>query len=179
MNRTYVMVAIVALVAIFGGFVVAAMFGAADPLRADITAALAPIEREKLDPWNMIIVDGPPSGGARVVQLALLGLLAGGLPAALISIGLARRAKGHWRQGWDAVFQAGLVFQLCSVIVSVCLFLLIMVIAALADVRELFSVTGVMASALLVNAICGALGIRSWRALQAAALPERPPRITW
>lgn len=181
MIRTYLMVGVVAVVAIFVGFMITAMFDAVDPLRTDIALALTPIQRASLDAFNMMIVDDPPTGAARGMQLALFGVLIGGLPAALISVALAvatRRAEAYWHPGWGAIFQAALVFQLSSLIVSVLLFLLVTVATPLTDLRGVFSVAGVLGLALLVHAICAAFGVRSWRALQAATSPEAPPRIT-
>lgn len=180
MIRTYLMVAVAAVVAISVGLMIFGMFDAVDPLRTDIALALTPIERERLDAFNMTIVDGPPTGAARGIQLALFGVLIGGVPAALISVGLAvatRRVEGHWRPAWAGIFQGALIFQTFSLIVSVFLFLLIIVTAPLVDLGEAMSAVGGLALALLVSAICAAFGIRSWRALQAATPPELPPRI--
>jgi ABC-type glucose/galactose transport system permease subunit len=91
-------------------------------------------------------------------------LLFGGVPAAFLAGGLAAfNRTTRWGSGWSNLFFAGLVFQLSSVAFTA--FLLILVMWAwwtsTADVKDVVAFGGPLVFALL----CGAWGIRSWRAV--------------
>ena len=62
---------------------------------------------------NFIHVWGPPTGVARGIQLGLIALLFGGVPAAIVGWVLAARSSTRarpWSRAWGNAFLAGLVF---------------------------------------------------------------------
>ena len=167
-SNAHLCAATVAAIAVVTGIIAAAIIGDADPLRANVAVALAPIAPKTLEGLDMLIVDGPPIGAAEGLRLALLGVLVGGMPAAFVAMGLTARTGrvgGHWRAGWGPVFQAGFVFQFSSLVVTTCV-LSVIVVATVADFRQMFSLFGFTVAMLFASVLSGAFGIRSWRRLQ-------------
>jgi hypothetical protein len=148
------------------GFAVAAVLGVSDALPSDILVALRPMERLTQEDQS-IIIDNPPTGVARGIQLGLLGLLFGGVPAAILATALAARRRNRergWSGDWGKVFFAGFVFQLSSLVFTAFLLLVLLWAAydSEAQAKEVVSFGG----PLLLSVVCGIWGLRSWRALQ-------------
>ena len=70
------------------GFALTTVLGVSDTLTGDISTALTRADPPR-DPGMRIIVHGSPTGVGRGMQLALFGLLMGGIPSALL-----------WRRWW-------------------------------------------------------------------------------
>lgn len=152
-----------------------AFFGAADTLTVEVAAVL------KLGPppdtgYGMALMHfcPAPSDLIRGKQIALLTLLLGGVPAALLAAGLEAGVRRPWSGAWTTPFFAGFIFQLNSLALTTFLFFLL---AVPATVIAPVSTAAVMAGGFLVAISCNICGLRSWRALQFAAR-ETPPRVT-
>jgi hypothetical protein len=148
------------------GFIVAAFFGIADPLPGQILEALRSAQTKSPQGW-FVIIDGPPTGVTRGIQIGLLCVIVGAVPAAIVAATLARRGSHRhtsWSAGWGNVFLAGLIFQLGSLTLTA--FLLALLLWAAIDIgadgRELLSVE----ASLLLSVVCGVWGLHSWRTLQ-------------
>jgi hypothetical protein len=148
------------------GLAVTAIIGISDALPGDVLGALRPGEQATHDPGVIVTVHTPPTGVAGI-QLGLVTLLLGGVPAAVLARVLARRWLGRRRRrldGWGNVFLAGLVFQLCSLAFTAVLLLVLLWAAAehAADIEDVLSFGG----PLLLSSACSIWGLRAWRALQ-------------
>ena len=112
-------------------------------------------------------VDTQPSGVGRGVQIGLACLFVGGAPAAMVAAALAklgsRRGDG-WKDDWDPVFFAGLIFQLSSLAFTG--FLLATLLWAALSVSDGIPDAAPFGGVLLVSVLCGAWGVHSWRTLQ-------------
>jgi hypothetical protein len=96
-------------------------------------------------------------------QLALLTLLLGGLPSALIAIacsGSRATAAGTWEPRWQGVFLAGLIFQAGHIVLAAPWVLLLLV-----DPFERPAKTAY----LLVSVVASIIALPRWRRLQLAA----------
>ena len=75
----------------------------------------------------------------------------------------SRRGDG-WKDDWDPVFFAGLIFQLSSLAFTG--FLLAMLLWAALSVSDGIPDAAPFGGVLLVSVLCGAWGVHSWRTLQ-------------
>ena len=143
-----------------------AFLNVSNALPADILAALRSIDPNAPPGWSMH-VDTQPSGVGRGVQIGLACLFVGGAPAAMVAAALAklgsRRGDG-WKDDWDPVFFAGLIFQLSSLAFTG--FLLAMLLWAALSVSDGIPDAAPFGGVLLVSVLCGAWGVHSWRTLQ-------------
>ena len=109
--------------------------------------------------------------GGAIVALGL-----GCLPIALIGIALSevtRRGNHEWPAGWRTVFQAGFVFQICSLAVtSLTAVAFLLSIPLGGDAWERAAAVAFSAS---VGAGCVALA--AWRRLMNAVAASSPPSI--
>jgi hypothetical protein len=157
---------VVSAIALAVGFSAAAVLGTFDVLARDIAFALTHESANSVD-GEIVIVDGPPTGAGRAIQLGLLGLLFGGVPAAILAGALAARQR-HRRRRWSAgranIFLAGLVFQLSSLLVTAFLLFLLLWAAfdSVAHAQDLIEFAG----PLLLSIVCSLWGLHSWRGLQ-------------
>ncbi len=138
------------------------LFTLADRLPGDIGASIKSVELTDQDGMNLIIVDGPPTGAAEGALIALLAILVGGIPAGVVGIALEARTRRRgisWPDGYSRFFYAGLIFQLCSLLLAllICAFFL-------------GEIPALAAFVVAVNVACGVLGLPSWRYLERAAL---------
>jgi len=153
-------------------FAVATILGVSGTLPRDALVALRaveapPVEAPKDSGMNFIHVDGPPTGAARGVQIGLIALLLGGLPAATFGWALTGRRSSDgrpWSRVWGSVFLAGLVFQLSSVAFTA--FLFAVTLWFVFDPYATALGTAAIAVPLLLLVMCGLWGLRCWRVLQ-------------
>jgi hypothetical protein len=134
------------------------------------------------DGFEVVIVDGPPTGAGRAVQVLLMGTVAGVLPAALVGGALAtraRRQRSSWPADWSHLLLGGWAFQLAGLVLSLLLLPLFVVAVALryteagsADHKSI-----VMAAMLLLNSLGAVCGLRSWRELLRGVAVARPPSV--
>lgn len=149
------------------GFAMTAVFGISDALPSEILAALRPVQQPVLKPDVIVIVHRPPTGVARGIQLGLLALLLGGVPAAIAARVLTGRRQGRerrWSGGWGSAFLAGFVFQLSSLMLTAFLLVLLLWLAwdHAAHAEDVLWFGG----PLLLSSACSIWGLRWWRALQ-------------
>jgi hypothetical protein len=155
------------VIALATGFAITTFLDVSDTLPGDIFTTLTRDEPPR-DSSVLIHIDRPPTGVARGIQLALLGLLLGGVPAAMLSASLVtfgRISKGKpWSGAWANVFLAGFVFQLSSLGFTALLLGLLLLYAREfgATVEDLRFYGGFLG----VSLLCGAAGLRFWRELQ-------------
>jgi hypothetical protein len=166
---------------IMGGLAVAAVSGAvaflgvSDVLPGDIAIALTPaVPARSPNGFDFMIVDGPPTGALRVVQVMLLGLLIGGIPSALTGRLLAartERARAEWTSVWSGVFVAGFVFQLSSLVITAAMFLWI--VGTLVEWWHWSTEATVVGLVLSCSIASSAFALRSWRVLLVSVVQER------
>ena len=162
-------VVIVAGIAVLVGFAAAAFVGISEALPTEVGTSLLPV-RTDAHPGGFVIIDLPPSGVARGIQIGLLCLVLGGLPAAILAAALAKRPR--WSAGWGTVFRAGLVFQLSSLALTAVILTMLLWAALVGDAetREVVSFGG----PLVLSIGCGAWGLHSWRSLEFRVRPAVP-----
>ena len=151
-----------------------AFLGSADSLTSHVGAVLryVPPPRHTSGGMDLIYVCFVPSDLIRGQQIALLLLLFGGVPAALLGAGLRRGVKRPWPAAWASLFLAAVVFQLNSLAFTLFLFSLFA-----AHGPPLDAAAGAIPAGVFLLAItCNIWGLRSWRALQLGA-HETPPRL--
>jgi hypothetical protein len=163
-------------IALAAGFAVTTVLEVSDTLPGDIFTTLTRDEPPREAGW-LSHVHGPPTGAARGMQLALLGLLLGGVPAAMLSAALVafgRKSRKPWSGGWANVFLAGFVFQLSSLGLTTLLLVLLLLFARDADAPagEVLFYGGLLG----VSVLCGAGGLWFWRELQ-LSVHDEPLRI--
>jgi hypothetical protein len=150
---------------------IARVIDVSQPLPGDVLSALTPTWRDnRLDLIH--VCSFGLTNGTQGVQLALLGLIFGGVPAAVFAVSLAawrRRREKEWSGNWENVFRAGFVFQVSSLFVTTLFFIGIAWAAyqAAAPRSEVLTIGG----PLLLVIAGGVWGLRSWRALQDAVEP--------
>ncbi len=110
--RAFLGVVVVGGMALVVGLAVAAVLGVADVLPGDVLRSLTPLApvARNTQGLELIHIDGPTTGVARGIQLGLLGLLFGGIPAAILSTALARwrrHRERNWSGDWGNVFLVG------------------------------------------------------------------------
>jgi hypothetical protein len=166
------------VVALAAGATIATIFDVSDSLPGNILTSLT-VHEPAREPggFDLMIVHGPPTGVARGIQLALLVLILGSVPAAVLSavlVALGRLTRRPWSAPWGSVFLAGLIFQVSSAGLNILLFVLFFVLGGLwgASAEEAFTYGGFLG----VSSLCGAAGLRCWRALQ-AGVHDEPIRI--
>lgn len=165
-SRTPVRLPIVGSLALAVGFALAAILDASDVLPGEIATVLTRADESR--PEGMLThCLCPPTGVARGIQLGLLMLLLGGLPAAIVACVLARPRSQHerrWSDGWGNVFLGGLVFQLSSVAFTAFVLFLLgwAALESAVHAEEVFS----YGSVLVMSLVCGIPGLRAWRVLQ-------------
>jgi hypothetical protein len=163
---------VIGAMALAVAFAVAAFLGVSDTLPGDALLALRPIEAPAVEAskdsgMHFIHVDGPPTGAARGVQMGLIALLLGGVPAAIFGWALTARrstAARPWSRAWENVFLAGFVFQLSSVAITAVLLAVVLWFAFDSSTTALG--IAVFAVPLFVGVMCGFWGLRCWRVLQ-------------
>jgi hypothetical protein len=176
----------VVVIAVSFGLVGAALVRNVDTLAGDIRAAIefAPLKLDSVvknddgtlsGSLDLVIVHGPPTGAARGIQIAILTILLGGVPAAILALVLGRRVDTHhhsWPAAWSQLFLAGFVFQLSNLLFSSLFFVVFALDVGLGTELDWQSVifTGVF----LANVVCSAAALRSWRVLRASAWKEMP-----
>jgi hypothetical protein len=104
------------------------------------------------------------------IQLAFLCVAVGGVVAAGIALTLASRTrstKAAWSSAWHTPFTFAFVFQMCSVILAIPLF-----VGAAVLSTELW-----IPGLLLVNALWTASGVVCWRRLRLTVVATTPPSI--
>jgi hypothetical protein len=144
------------------------MLLASETLPAEILQATKALERTPPD-GDLIIVCGPPTGVGRGIQFGLLGLLLGGVPAAIVGATLSalrRTRETGWSGSWEQVFLAGLIFQLNSLAFTA-LLLGVVLLAAYDAAAQLHEVVSFVVP-MTLSLGCGVWGMRSWRTLQGA-----------
>jgi len=110
-----------------------------------------------------------PSDAQSGVGLAILCLALGGIPTAALALGLTTRTSptgAGWSAAWHTAFVIGLVFQACSLVVSVLLAL-----------STEWRMESLIPRFLWANSVCCALGLPLWRGLRARVAPSTLPRI--
>jgi hypothetical protein len=164
------------VIALVTGFAVTTVLDVSDTLPGHIFTTLTRDEPQR-DAGEFLHVDGPPTGVARGIQLGLLGLLLGGVPAAVLSATLVtfgRKSRKLWSGAWANVFLAGVVFPLSSLGFTTLLLVLVLLYArdsgATAEDRRFYG------GFLGVSFLCGAAGLRFWRELQ-GGIRDEPVRI--
>ena len=108
--------------------------------------------------------------------MGLIGLLLGGVPAAMLSAALVafgRKSRQRWSGGWANVFLAGFVFQLGSLGFTTLLLMLLLFYARDGGLSTILSYGG---GFLGVSLLSGAAGLRFWRELQ-VGVHDEPVRI--
>ena len=179
---------VVIFVAVSFALAGAAVVNVFDGLVADIRAALAyaPLRLSgspghdgsmETGSLELIIVDGPPTGAARGIQIAIFAMLLGGVPAAVFAMVLARRSEARhkrWPGRWAQAFLGGFIFQLGSLFfTSICVLMLALDVGSPAD-----QVFLIIESGLLITIACSIGGLRAWRRLRASVTLEPDARIT-
>jgi len=104
------------------------------------------------------------------IQLAFLCVVVGGVVATGIALTLASRTTSTtaaWSSAWHTPFTFALVFQVCSLILAIPLF-----VGAAVLSTELW-----IPGLLLVNALWTASGVVCWRRLRLAVAVTTPPSI--
>lgn len=159
-------------IALAVGVAAASLLDVADVLPGHVATALRPLEPPASPPEGGITLchdcGVAPVGVARGMQVVLLLLLAGGLPAA-VAAGLLAVSAGsqRWSAGWEPVFRAGFLFQLNSVALSALLLALVVWGGwSFAEERQYLVPWG---SWLLLSIVAGVPGLKAWRILQAAS----------
>jgi hypothetical protein len=165
-SRISLCLPIVGGLALAVSFAFAAVLATSDVLTGDVATVLARGEESR--PEGMLTIClCPPTGVARGIQLGLLMLLLGGLPAAIVACVLVRPGSQHerrWSEAWGNVFLGGLVFQLSSVaFTAFVLFLLGWAAMESAVHAEEALSYGIV---LVMSVACGIPGLRAWRVLQ-------------
>ena len=165
-------------IALGAGFVVTTVLEVSDTVAGDVFKTLTQGEPQR-DPGDLLLVisDGPPTGVGRGMQLALFGLLVGGVPAAILSAALVaygRKSRKSWSGNWTNVFLVGFVFQLSSLALAMLLMVLLgwYAIDSGAGAGDVLPFGGFLGLSLL----CGAAALRFWRELQ-DSVQEEPLRI--
>lgn len=176
----WIALSVVVVTALATGFALTTVLEVSDILPDDIFTTLTRDEPHR-EYHSVVIVDGPPKGVARGIQLGLLGLLFGGVPAAILAAALAafgRKSGQPWSGGWANLFLAGFVFQLSSLgLTTLLLVLLLFVVRDVGISGIQFDVEVLVDVGLLgVSLLCGAAGLRFWRELQVSVRDE-PIRI--
>lgn len=174
MNRTpafFLLLLAVAAIAVATTFL-----DVADTLPLEIERALrAPAPAPEADRGvEILIVHEPPRGALKVVQLMLLALLLGGIPAALVAIGLRRIGNGGLRRrgaNWAWVFSMGFTFQASSALVTLLLLggISAEVLWAPLSAREFLVFALAFVTPCLFSVGCSALVLPVWQSLRADA----------
>src|SRR6266545_3454027 len=86
-REVWIALGVAVVIALATDVAVTTVLDVSDTLRGDIFTTLTRAEPQR-DSGEFLHVDGPPTGVARGIQLALLGLLLGGVPAAMLSAAL-------------------------------------------------------------------------------------------
>ncbi len=167
MNYKPVWIIVMTATAFAVGFAIVAIVAVSRTLPAAIAMGLATTAPAQDSGW-LIIVHSPPTGVLRGVQLSLLGLLLGGVPAAILATVLAAWPGPfgpRWSAGWWNVFLGGFVFQLSNLVLSVFLLRVLYLTAPVPMTSVDFLL---IAGPLILNVVCSMWGLRMWRRLQAA-----------
>jgi hypothetical protein len=175
-RRLDLSVFIVAGIAMAVGFAAAAFVGISDALSGEVRTSLLSVAANSHPGW-FVIIDVPPNGVARGIQIGLLCVVLGGVPAAILAAGLAKRRARRdtgWSDRWGNVCLAGLVFQLSRLTLTAFILVLLLSVASDggADAKEVVSFGG----PLLVSIGCSVWRLHSWRALQ-FGVRQTIPRI--
>ena len=123
-------------------------------------------------------VEQPLTGSAWAFGVLAFGLIVGAIPVASVGVvlsALTRRGGYQWQPAWRLIFQAGFVVQICSLVTTVAMSLMLWDLPWLLQGTR-WSATGVTV-ALSVSIAGGCFALRAWRELMAAAVPESPPSI--
>jgi hypothetical protein len=169
----WIALAVAVLMAQATGLTVTAVLDVSGTLPNDIFTALTRPEPQRDFGGELIHCDlVPPTGVARGIQLALLGLLLGAVPAAMLSAALVTFGRTSrstpWAGGWGHVFLAGFVFQVSSLGFSALLGLFLWDAREFATAQDLQFYGGFLGASLL----CSVVALRFWRELQVGVHSE-------
>lgn len=162
---------VVAALALAVAIAVASALETSDLLRTEILIVLRDVEAPAAL-RGFGIAPGPPNEVARGMALAVQVLPLGGIPAAIMGAALAARQRKRppqWSSVAGSISFGGFVFQLCSVMSTAFLLLLLFVTAAeyVVVFGGGFLVDGgVFAKGLSLVLAWNLWGLLSWRALQ-------------
>lgn len=126
---------------------------------------------------DLMHVEQPLTGSAWAIGMLGFGLLVGGLPIASIGLilnALTRRHGYRWQPPWRMTFQTGFVVQICSLVPTVPVWLMLLLSSGLAGRTAWETVATLILSASVVS---GCIALGAWRELMAAVIPESPPSI--
>jgi peptidoglycan biosynthesis protein MviN/MurJ (putative lipid II flippase) len=128
---------------------------------------------------DLMHVEQPLTGSVWAISVLAFWLIVAAIPLASVGLvlsALTRRYGYEWQSGWGLMFQAGFVVQLCSLVTTVTMWLMLL------DLPWLLEGTRWSAAAvtlvLSVSIVGGCFALGAWRGLMAAALPSRP-RPSW
>jgi hypothetical protein len=127
---------------------------------------------------DLMHVEQPLTGSAWAFGVLVFLLIVGAIPVASVSVVLSRlttRFGYQWPSAWRLMFQAGFVIQLCSLVTTVAMSLVLFDRPWLLEGTR-WSATGT-ALVLSVSLVGGCFALRAWRELIAVAVPESPPSI--
>jgi hypothetical protein len=120
-------------------------------------------------------VDQPLTGSAWAFGVLVFGLIACAIPVASVSVVLSTlttRSRYQWPSALRQTFQAGFVVQLCSLVTTVAMSLILFDRPWLLEGTR-WSATGA-ALFLSVSIVSGCFALRAWRELIAVTVPESP-----
>ncbi len=122
----------------------------------------------------MDLVHVEPVGSAWAISVLSGVLVLAGLPLASIGLTLStltRRREIRWASRWFRVFQIGFVIQICSVVVSITLSLILLPLLPSGTVWESLLPPLIF----LASAVGGGFALTAWLGLMAAVRLEAPP----
>ena len=120
----------------------------------------------------------PLTGSAWAFGVLVFLLIVGAIPVASVSFVLSTlttRYGYQWPSACRLMFQAGFVVQLCSLVTTVAMSLMLFDRPWLLEGTR-WSATGATL-VLSVSIVGGCFAVRAWRELIAVAVPESPPSI--
>jgi hypothetical protein len=125
---------------------------------------------------DLMHVEQPLTGSVWAIGVVAFWLIVCATPVASVSLVLSeltRRYGYQWQPAWRLMFQAGFVVQLCSLLATVAMWLMLLVLPGRLEG------TGWWAAILIISVsiVGGCFGLGAWRGLMAAAVPESPPSI--
>ena len=127
---------------------------------------------------DLMHVAQPLTGSAWAFGVLVFGLIVCAIPVASVSFVLSTlttRFGYQWPSAWRLMFQAGFVIQLCSLVTTVAMSLMLFDRPWLLEGTR-WSATGATL-VLSVSIVGGCFALRAWRELIAVAVPESPPSI--
>ena len=128
---------------------------------------------------DLMHVEQPLTGSAWAIGVFAFWLIVGAIPVASVGLvlsALTRRDGHQWQPAWRPVFLAGFVVQICSLVATVPMWLMLLISSGLAVPGG----TGWESAATLIlsaSVVGGCFALGAWRGLMAAAFPASPPSI--